>query len=540
LKGEPLYARRFDAVQKYHAPGLAPVRDDSGAYHIHSNGEAAYLARFNQTWGFYEGLASVEVDDGWFHILPDGSPLSNRRFDWCGNFQDGRCAVRFGDGLYGHIKVGGTLAYEDRHLYAGDFRDGIAVVRYVENGLCGHIDDSGRPIHSHRYLDLDVFHKGYARAKDERGWFHVHLDGTPAYAGHFAAVEPFYNGQARILTNDGEYQVVDVQSRTLASVGRDSHDRFHQLSAALVGHWRTDTIAAAVSFGVFEHLPARCADMAEAIAVPEDSLSRLLGALWELGLVDRRDGGLWQATPIGQLLDPKSSPNLADAAMEYGGPLRECWSHLREAIRTTQWRPPDVFAGAASDPARVAALQRMLAAYAQHDYASIVRMLPFGHTRTIVDVAGGTGVLARMLADQFTAAEVVVLERPEVCELGGESCNHPRVKFVSGNLFKPWPVRTDAFVMSRVLHDWSDDRARQVLEHARDAVPLGSTGIILEMLLDDASPFGRVCDLHLMLVTGGRERTTDQYDQLARETGFRLVRVEPTGSIVNAVILEAI
>lgn len=539
MNGEPLYDRRFDAVQKFHDPGLAPVRDDSGAYHIHSNGEAAYQDRFIQTWGFYEGLASVEDNDGWFHILPDGSPLSNERFDWCGNFQGNRCTVRCSGGLYGHIKPDGQHAYEKRHLYAGDFRDGIAVVRYANDGLCGHIDGSGCPLHPHRYLDLDVFHKGYARARDRSGWFHINATGQPVSAKRYVEAEPFYNGQARVLTHDGDYQVVDEQGRMLASVGQDPHDRFHMLSAALVGHWSTDTIAVAVSLGVFEHLPERCADLARAVAVPEDPLSRLIGALWELGLVERQADGSWMATPSGRLLDRRSDVNLADAALEYGGPLRDRWSRLGEAIKTETWQPGDVFAGAASDPVRFVSFQRMLAAYAQHDYACIAEMLPFQHARTIVDVAGGTGVLARMLADQFSTAEVVVLERPEVCRLGSETCNHARVKFESGDLFKPWPVRADTFVMSRVLHDWSDDSALQILGNARNAVPSGSTGIILEMLLDDASPFGRVCDLHLMLVTGGRERTTDQFDQLARDTGFRLMRVEPTGSIVSAVILEA-
>ena len=540
MNGEPLYDCRFESVQKFHVPGLAPVRDDSGAYHIHPNGDAAYCTRFVQTWGFYEGRAAVETVDGWLHILPDGSPLSNERFAWCGNFQGNRCTVRFGTGLYGHIKPDGRHAYKERHLYAGDFRDGIAVVRYADNGLCGHIDDSGRPVHSQCYLDLDVFHKGYARARDKRGWFHIHRDGSPAYTCRFAEIEPFYNGQARVLTLEGEYQIVDEQGRILASVGQDPYDRFHRLSSILVGHWSTDTIAAAVSLGVFEHLPGRSADLARAVALPDGSLSRLIGALWELGLVERQADGIWIATPSGSLLDRRSDVNLADAALEYGGPLRDRWSRLGEAIKTETWQPKDVFAEAASDPVRFASFQRMLAAYAQHDYACIGEMLPFQHARTIVDVAGGTGVIARMLADQFPTAEIVVLERPEVCKLGDDICNHTRVKFESGDLFKPWPVRADTFVMSRVLHDWNDESALQILRHARSAVPSGSINIILELLLDDDLPFGRMCDLHLMLVTGGRERTADQYDRLARDAGFRLTRAKPTDSVVSAIFLEAI
>lgn len=91
--GAPLYAARFREVLKFHEPGLAPVRDDSGAYHIDIEGRPAYAARFARTFGFYEGLAAVEGTEGWHHVRPDGSPAYTECFAWCGNYQEGRCAA---------------------------------------------------------------------------------------------------------------------------------------------------------------------------------------------------------------------------------------------------------------------------------------------------------------------------------------------------------------------------------------------------------------------------------------------------------------
>lgn len=213
-----MYSRRFHAVQKFHPPGLAPVRDDSGAYHITDRGEPAYEARFLQTWGFYDGRASVQAEDGWRHILPTGAALTKRRFAWCGNFQEGCCTVRFQDGGYGHIDANGDILYEKRHLYAGDFLDGCAVVRYANDGCCGHIGYGGQPVHGYRYLDLDVFHKGFARARDESGWFHVLRDGSPAYNQRYAAVEPFYNGQAHCLTEGLKPVIVGPDGTPLVDV----------------------------------------------------------------------------------------------------------------------------------------------------------------------------------------------------------------------------------------------------------------------------------------------------------------------------------
>lgn len=211
-------------MQSFRAPGLAPVADDTGAYHIDAQGRAAYTERHLETWGFYESLAAVRDAGDWMHIRPDGQPAYRDRYAWCGNFQQGRCTVRDVDGKYFHIDAAGQRASPLRHLYAGDYREGAAVVRYASDGLCGHIDLLGDPIHNGRFLDLDVFHKGYARARDERGWFHVDRSGREAYGARFAAVEPFYNGQALCESLADERVVVGVTGNVLARVdGRKNH-----------------------------------------------------------------------------------------------------------------------------------------------------------------------------------------------------------------------------------------------------------------------------------------------------------------------------
>ncbi|HEX8673455.1 MAG TPA: hypothetical protein VF710_16280 [Longimicrobium sp.] len=82
-----------------------------------------------------------------------------------------------------------------------------------------HILHDGVPLNGRRFVDLDVFHKGFARARDTRGWHHVDLDGEPAYARRFAAVEPFYNGQSRVERGDGVLEVIDERGATVCELG---------------------------------------------------------------------------------------------------------------------------------------------------------------------------------------------------------------------------------------------------------------------------------------------------------------------------------
>jgi hypothetical protein len=206
--GSPTYEVRFDEVLTFHAPGLAPVRDASGAYHIVPTGQAAYQARYLRTFGFYEGRATVQAHDGWFHILADGQPLYSERYAWCGNYQGGRCTVRCFESAYLYLMLDGHIAYQEHYRYAGDYRDGIAVVQR-QDGLHTHINLGGRQVYRGWFLDLDVFHKGYARARDIGGWHHIDRQGLPLYARRFAAIEPFYNGQARVEDVDGSLLVIN-------------------------------------------------------------------------------------------------------------------------------------------------------------------------------------------------------------------------------------------------------------------------------------------------------------------------------------------
>ena len=266
--GKPVYAARFIEVLKFHAPGLAPVRDASGAYHITPGGQPAYESRHIRTFGFYEGRAAVHSADGWFHILPDGSPLYPERYGWCGNFQEGRCPVRLPDARYLHIGEDGTPAYSERHRYAGDFRDGYAVVQR-DDGRHSHIDPSGALVHGRWFLDLDVFHKNFARARDEQGWHHVDIKGQPLYRHRYMNVEPFYNGQARVEGFYGSLSVIGESGDTLVELREPLRSPLEELSGDMVGMWKTQAIRAAVELGVFESLPASAQDIERSLELSD-------------------------------------------------------------------------------------------------------------------------------------------------------------------------------------------------------------------------------------------------------------------------------
>lgn len=533
--GAPVYDARFDEVLAFHAPGLAPVRRGVEAWHVGPDGRAAYERRFLRTFGYYEGLAAVVSDDGWHHVDALGRDAYPRRFDWCGNAQGGRCTVRLDDGRYLHIALDGRPAYAERYRYAGDYRDGIAVVQSAD-GRSTHVDRDGRRIHDRWFLDLDVFHKGFARARDEGGFTHVDRAGRPAYARRFAAVEPFYNGQARVERFDGGLEVIDETGETRVELRPALRSDFAALSGDLVGFWRTQAIATAVDLGVFEALPGRRGDIARRSELGDDEADRLLRAMGELALVTM-DGGTWRATDRGELLRADHLRSLASAASEYGGPMSRTWTHLGGALRRGAGvHAPDVFGEVARDAGRTRPHHEMLRSYARHDYPLVPAALGLRGDERVVDAGGGLGTLAHLLLDAHPGLSVTVLDRPKVVELGAGTGERAGLAWRAGDIFEPWLIEADVVVLARILHDWDDEPARRILHHAR--VALGGRGrlFIVEMVLPETGFSGALCDLHLLVATGGRERTEAGYRRLLDEAGFSLREVRRLAALPSVLM----
>lgn len=215
--GKQIYGRQFLEVLKFHSPGLAPVKDESGSYHIDSSGNQLYTDRFTRTFGFYCNRAAVVQSDKCFHITDTGKQAYTDTFAWTGNYQENLCAVRDSDSKYFHIDLDGNRIYSDRFAYCGDFKDGIACAK-TQNGLYKHIDISGQFLNDKEFSDLGVFHKNFATAKDNDGWYHIDKTGNEIYRHRFLAVEPFYNGFALVTQFDNEKIIIDENGRTVIKI----------------------------------------------------------------------------------------------------------------------------------------------------------------------------------------------------------------------------------------------------------------------------------------------------------------------------------
>jgi hypothetical protein len=108
------------------------------------------------------------------------------------------------------------------------------------------------------------------------------------------------------------------------------------------------------------------------------------------------------------------------------------------------------------------------------------------------------------------------------------------------DFFREVPSGCRAYVMKHVIHDWDDERARNILANCRRAVPEDGSLLLVEWALPEgnAPSAGKFADVMMMLMTGGKERTMEEYRHPLGQAGFRLNQVISTSSDLN--IIEAL
>ncbi len=104
-----------------------------------------------------------------------------------------------------------------------------------------------------------------------------------------------------------------------------------------------------------------------------------------------------------------------------------------------------------------------------------------------------------------------------------------RCRIASGSFFESVPTGADAYLLKWILHDWTDEQCVAILRNCHSAMPANGTVVIVEAALPGRNePFlHKFLDLNMLVMTGGRERTLDEYRHLLESAGFRLGRVVP-------------
>jgi O-methyltransferase len=100
------------------------------------------------------------------------------------------------------------------------------------------------------------------------------------------------------------------------------------------------------------------------------------------------------------------------------------------------------------------------------------------------------------------------------------------------------PAAGNAYVLKRVLHDWNDDQAIQILQRCREAMTREGRVLTIEGVIRPGNAPDPSKDMDVlvgMALSRGRERTEAEFRQLYEQAGLQLTRIIPTPATVSII-----
>jgi hypothetical protein len=322
-----------------------------------------------------------------------------------------------------------------------------------------------------------------------------------------------------------------------------------QLIQMGTAYWASSIVYAAAEIGLADHLaqPKSARELAGPLGLHSPTLHRMMRSLAGLGLLTERDEQRFALTPLGAALR-SDAPGFARSSVRTlaGSWLSRGFEHIVSCIQTGETgfakvHGVSVFEYLATRPAEATMFSETMVGIHGNEPPAVAAAYDFSAFDTVVDVGGATGnMLASILTKHARPRGVlfdqahVVGDAPALLSARGVS---DRVSIQAGSFFESVPAGGDAYVLSHILHDWSEERCLTILGNCRRAMKPAARLLIVEMVIPagDTPHLGKILDIAMLVGPGGQERTEAEYAPLLAKAGFKIARVVPTESAVSVV-----
>jgi hypothetical protein len=315
------------------------------------------------------------------------------------------------------------------------------------------------------------------------------------------------------------------------------------LAAMAGGLYRTQLLYVVVRLGIAERVadgPRTAAELADETGADADALFRVLRAAACLGVLTQDAGDRFGPTPASELLRPGTKGSLHARLTLYGEPW--WWAPTGRLLDTVMTGAPAferihgaaLFDWLAAHPDASETFDAHMTAMTDAEAVGAVRLDVWPHSGTAVDVGGGRGTLLAALLRARPGLHGVLFDLPHVAGSAGgwlaTAGVAERCRVVAGDFFDAAPPGAELYLLKDILHDWDDERAVAILRTVRAAIPETGMLAVIERVIppaDTPAP-GKLVDVTMLLATGGRERTREEYTSLLAAGGFALQTITPT------------
>jgi hypothetical protein len=323
------------------------------------------------------------------------------------------------------------------------------------------------------------------------------------------------------------------------------------LAQILNGYWASFTVIAAAQLGLADALgpePTHVDVLAERTKAHADSVYRLMRALASLGIfAEGESPRTFAHTELSKALRSDVPGSMHGLATMTGLLHARAWPEVLHSVRTGETAFEKVFGKEIFDylptaPEAAAAFDAAMTGYTATTAVAVANGYDFSGVHKLLDVGGGSGALLGAIASRYAHVSGATFDLPHVAARAKEHLERTgvagRCEVIGGDFFKSVPTGFDTYALKMVLHDWDDERSIAILKTVRKAIPADGRLLVIDAVLpegNEPAP-GKLFDMNMLVMTGGRERTEREFAALFAASGFELVRVirTPATDIVEA------
>lgn len=321
-------------------------------------------------------------------------------------------------------------------------------------------------------------------------------------------------------------------------------------TARLLGGFRvTQLLRVAAELGLADLLaagPQSIGELARRVGAQPDALHRVMRTLASHGVFVETEPRTFGPTPMSDSLRLDAPESLHAIAISYGQPWWwTSFGRLVDAVRTgrvafeLEYGEP-LFEWLAHEPQAAAIFNANMSAMTQAEAKEIAGAYPFDDFGVFMDLGGGNGTLASALLARWPHLKGIVLDQLRAIEAArGRGLQSERCTLIEGDFFSDIPGGADLYVLKDILHDWTDEQCVEILRRCRAAMMPAARLLVVERLMPPGNEPATVkhVDITMLVMTGGRERTLEEYSTLLQRASFGLARAIPLRT--EGALLEA-
>ncbi len=322
-----------------------------------------------------------------------------------------------------------------------------------------------------------------------------------------------------------------------------------QMVQLLAGFQVSQALYTTAKLGIPDQLangPRSVDHLAAAVHADPTALGRLLRTLTAFGVVTGADTGLFELTDLGRTLVSDTPDSMRDLALMWMETHYQPFGGLVDTVRTGKCAADEYygmpfFEWLSGNAEQVSRFSGAMANLTDGMKAGALASYDFGTARTFVDVGGADGTLLAHVLNRLPEATGVVYDLPHVVTgvpiVAKANDLSERMTGEGGDFFERVPSGADTYLLSMILHDWDDARAKKILSNIAQASSSGTSIRAFELVMPsgDAPHMAKMIDLTMLGMLSGRERDERQLHSLFNESGLRFDGIAQTGTPISVI-----